>query len=98
MTWFDVADTAQVRVRGQRHHAANLNAFTITEAEKQWFHLPQTTPPIASGRLLALSPQLLKGYGHHQAINSQRRSRVREIIEPQIGKPSGNEFEMVVAA
>ncbi|HVS86041.1 MAG TPA: DUF4238 domain-containing protein [Gaiellaceae bacterium] len=98
MAWIDVADTAQPRVRGARHHAANINAFTVAEAERHWFHLPETTAPVASGRLAPLTPELVKGYSHAVARASQRRKTVKEIMDAQIGQPSKEWFEMVVAA
>ena len=44
MTWSDLPDVEHVRARGTRDHAANLNAFTVASAERQWFHQPGTLP------------------------------------------------------
>src|SRR5438477_10792711 len=49
MTWADKRDHDDVRVPGSRYHASNFNAFTIAQADRQWFHLPDMTPPIGSG-------------------------------------------------
>jgi hypothetical protein len=40
MTWSDNPDDEHSRVCGTRDHAANLNAFTVTSADRQWFHRP----------------------------------------------------------
>lgn len=63
MTWSDASDTDHVLVNGRRDHAANLNAFAVVNADRQWFHLPGRAPPRASGQLLPLSVQLVPGYG-----------------------------------
>ena len=55
MTWSDSPDDEHVRVRGTRDHAANLNAFTVASADRQWFHQPETSPRRTSGNLRPLS-------------------------------------------
>jgi hypothetical protein len=51
MTWADNPDDEGSRVRGTRDHAANLDAFTVASADRQWFHRPGKPPPRASGNL-----------------------------------------------
>jgi hypothetical protein len=46
MTWSDLPDDENVRLRGTRDHAANLNAFTVASADRQWVYRPGTSPPI----------------------------------------------------
>ena len=97
MTWLDDTDRSQARLRGARHHAASLNAFTVAEAERQWFHAPGSIVPRASGRLLPLGPLLLTNYSSLVAVRSARRQRASEIIQPLVGKPTVEmAFEMVV--
>jgi hypothetical protein len=60
MSWLYDEDTREL-IPGTRQHAANLNAFTVAQAGRQAFHKPGTAPPIASGRLLPIAPQLLPG-------------------------------------
>jgi hypothetical protein len=96
MTWSDAADNEPSRLRGSRHHAASLNAFTIAEADRQWFHHPDSAAPSTSGQLLPLSPQLLPGYGAEVAARSSRRQLAGEIVNSLIGKSlRDKDFSMV---
>jgi hypothetical protein len=52
MTWSDKPDADDPRAHGNRDHARRFNAFTIANAERQWFHLPGAAPPTATGTLL----------------------------------------------
>lgn len=98
MTWIDDEDARQP-IAGSRQHAANLNAFTVAQAETQWFYRPQSKPPVASGRLLALSPQLLRGYGQQAAHTSRRRAATSRIIQKRIGSGlEDQDVEIVVVS
>jgi hypothetical protein len=90
MTWIDLNDTEPVLLRGARHHAAGLNAFTTKQADPQWFCLPGTSPPIASGgALLPLSPQLLSSYGADTVMRSRRRAATIENVSKLAGREFG---------
>ena len=66
---------------------ANLNAFTIANADREWFHLPATSPPVALGApFFPLSPELVRGYGAHAVLPSQRRSKVETWLESTKGQ------------
>jgi hypothetical protein len=96
MTWADVADDDRARVAGRRDHASNFNAFTAAAADRQWFHAPGPPPPRASGRLLPLSTQLVRGYTTQAAENSRRRERISEIANEKIGRDlEDREIEVV---
>jgi hypothetical protein len=87
MTWLDEKDAATPRLRGARRHASNLNAFTVANMDREWFHLPGTTPPVAAGaRLLPLSPELIAGYDARVVNSSQRRATVAEWLESTGGQ------------
>ena len=87
MTWLDEPDAAKQRPRGARQHAAHLNAFTIANADREWFHLPATSPPVASGGpCLPLSPELVRGYGTNAVLPSQRRTKVENWLESTKGQ------------
>jgi hypothetical protein len=85
MTWADKADEDEARVEGKRDHAANLNAFAVAYADRQWFHLPGRAPPRGSGRLLPLSVQLVRGYSPARAANSDRRREAHRIVSKWVG-------------
>jgi hypothetical protein len=86
MTWPDLPDDEHVRTRGTRNHAANLNAFTVASADRQWFHCPGTSIPIASGNLRPLSLDLVPDYTAQAAAASQRRARASEIAKKRLGR------------
>ena len=88
LTWADLRDNEPHRVRGRRQHAANLNAFTVAQADRQWFHLPGTSPPTASGQLLPVSPELVAGYDRRVPETSLRRSKAGEVVNSLIGQPA----------
>jgi hypothetical protein len=87
MTWLDDHDAATPCLHGSRQHAASLNAFAVANADREWFHLPGTNPPLAfGGRLLPLSPELIRGYSSHQVEPSHRRSEVAKWLESTKGQ------------
>ncbi len=86
MTWSDKRDSVDARIRGARHHASNANAFTVAEADREWFYLPGTKPPVGTGTFVPLSRELLEGYDVQAAAHSQRRAAVSNYIQPLIGK------------
>lgn len=81
MTWSDDADDEPARVRGTRSHAASVNAFTVKQADRQWFHLPGTSPPVATGRLVPIAADLVDGYTAAVAASSRRRTAVTAHLE-----------------
>jgi hypothetical protein len=84
MTWLNLPDDDHARITGTRDHAANFNAFTIRAADRQWFHRPGVSPPIASGNLLPVSPQLISDYSAAAAAASQRRAKTSAIAKARM--------------
>jgi hypothetical protein len=84
MTWPDLPDDEHVRTPGTRDHAANVNAFTVASADRQWFHWPGTSPPATSGNLRPLSLELVPNYTETAAASSQRRERASQIAKERI--------------
>jgi hypothetical protein len=72
MTWADERDARSPATT--KDVAASLNAFTVAEASPQWFHLPGTSPPIASGSLMPLSARFGDGYTDDAARRSARQN------------------------
>jgi hypothetical protein len=95
MTWLDDEDRAEP-VRGVKDIAANLNAFTVAQAEQQWFHIPTRVPPRACGQLLPLSPRLLPGYGTGAVEASRRRQSIQSKIQKRIGEKLEQEREIEI--
>jgi Protein of unknown function (DUF4238) len=85
MTWLDTADEDSPVIKCRKETAANLNAFTVAEAEHQWFHLPGTVAPRAAGQLLPIAPSVFTGYSAETALDSFRRSQTAPRIQSKIG-------------
>lgn len=99
MSWLHDEDSP-APIKGARHHAANLNAFTVAQAERQWFHMPGASPPVGTGRLLPLAPELLAGYSPAAAESSPRRIQTAERIQPRLGSNdlTDREIEMITVS
>lgn len=95
MTWLPEPD-AEKPVAGARHHPRNLNAFTVAEAEQQWFYAPDTRPPLGTGTFLPISTDLYVGYDAATAWNL-RCVNEWTAIQPKIGADlaDSGEIEMV---
>ncbi len=86
MTWRDVPDDSSP-LRGRTHHAENLNAFTIAEAEKAWFFgSGARRPRCRSGNWMPVAPELVSGYSIHEAAFSQRRRDILTDLQGRIGE------------
>lgn len=97
MTWFDDEDPS-TPTRGTREMAGNLNAFTVAQAERQWFHTPERVPPVATGDLLPISRTLLREYGPDAVRASRRRNLVQESIRAHSGKDLPQTTPMVIVS
>jgi Protein of unknown function (DUF4238) len=94
MTWLDEPDGPIVK--GARQHATNINALTVAQAERQWFHLPGVSPPLATGLLLPISPELVRPYDQATAVSSRRRAEITRRTQPRLGDHSLDQsFEIV---
>jgi hypothetical protein len=99
MTWLDLPDDEATVVRGDKEAAANMNAFTVGEAEHQWYHLPGVSVPRASGQLLPLSTRLLRPYDSRVANESARRREIYRRMQRKIGQDTlGSGFELVTVS
>lgn len=79
MTWQEPPDRARI-IWGSEEIAANLNAFTIANADRQWMHRPGSQVPIADGYLDPVSKELIDGYGAAEAKGSKVREQVTELL------------------
>jgi hypothetical protein len=88
MTWRDRPDDPH-RIDGKRHHADNLNAFTVAEAEEQWFSLPSARRPrIRGGTWLPLSAELVHGYSSASAGTTRLYSETMRDLQSRSGDGS----------
>ncbi len=86
MTWADKPDDEDARVAGRRQHAMNFNAFTMANADRQWFFLPGTSAPRAAGKVQPLSLELVRGYTPEGAARSERRAQVSAHTKEKVGR------------
>lgn len=88
MTWRDLPDDPDP-VPGKTHHADNFNAFTVAEADEQWFFLPGTRcPGIRDGIWLPLSAELVRGYSSSAVPLSQLYQTVIDDLQARVGDGS----------
>lgn len=94
MTWADEPDD-QLPVAATWQHAAELNAFTISQAERQWMHQPGTTPPVASGAFTPLSRDFETAYSAAEAQTSLRRQAASRYLHRVRNKRFLSDIEIV---
>ena len=94
MTWFD-SSVDPDPITGTRAHAANLNALSIEQAEKQWLHAPGISPPVADGVIRPLAPELLPGYVPLVAESSTVRTEVSKRVNSRLGEETTGSAEIV---
>jgi len=83
MTWRDAED-GQVH-EGNDAIAANVNAFSVAQAERQYMFVPSTVPPTGTGPFPALSTKLHCGYVTRTAQMSSVRERALESVNARAG-------------
>jgi hypothetical protein len=79
MTWIDLSDEAAVPLGPLA--AAELNALTIAQAERQWMHQLGSEPPVHEGELAPLSRLVEPSYDRAVALRSARRARAGQFVE-----------------
>lgn len=94
LTWIDDEDVA-APVRGALHHAKTLNAFTVAQADRQWFHHPDSRPRLHSGKLVPLSFEIHDGYSTKVAYDSMRRAKVSEMLNAKLGSRLDTEAAII---
>jgi len=85
MTWQDLPD-APDPIAGSEDIAANINAFTISNSDRQWMHMPGEQVPIAKGYLDPISTKLVPGYGKDEVEISAVRQKVLDVVQPKLGE------------
>jgi len=87
MAWADQPDLP-VPLLGRSHHARNLNAFSMAEAERHWIHRPGVVPRAGPGPWLPLSTELLSPYSVEAAQRSPARVATSQELNARIGDES----------
>ncbi|HZO36895.1 MAG TPA: DUF4238 domain-containing protein [Solirubrobacteraceae bacterium] len=94
MNWLDLPDPEEIELGVVA--AAELNAFTVGQAETEWMHLPGTEPPIAEGTFIPLSRLVADEYGDEALTTSRRRAHASAWFAANQGRPWVDDLELVV--
>lgn len=78
MSWVDLPD-ADAALGADA--AAEVNAFTVSQADQEWMHAPGSEPPVAAGTFEPLSRLLEPRYTAQMAMASRRRAYAAAWIE-----------------
>jgi hypothetical protein len=97
MTWLWDEDSPSI-LRGRKHHAPNVNTLTVANADRQWFHLPETSPPLLDVSFLPISRDLLPAYRADHAAHFPRREETRALAEPTIGQELATRYRMLTVS
>lgn len=94
MNWIDRSDEAGARMK--RWAAAELNAFTVAQAEKEWMHQPGSEPEIAEDFFFPLSRSIDPTYDRSVAECSVRRAHADKFHRRAMKRKWVNELDVVV--
>ena len=94
MAWADEPDVSGP-VPAPAAYAADSNALTIAQADKQWMHRIGSEPPIATGVIRPLSRAFETRYNAEAARASRRRAATARYLQRVRNKRFINDIEVV---
>lgn len=94
MTWADKPDIPGP-VDAPAAYAAEANALTIAQADKQWMHRLGSEPPVATGVIRPLSRAFETRYNAEAARASRRRAATANYLQRVRSKRFINDIEVV---
>ena len=94
MNWIDRSDID--RLRGTRWVAAQLNAFTVSQAEREWMHRLGAEPPRAEDIFAPLSKLVDPRYDRASCLGSARRAHAIRFAEKASKRRWVNKLEVLV--
>lgn len=94
MTWIDKSDDADVPLLSAA--AAEINAFTVAQADRQWMHQPAREPRVASGIFAPISRLLDSSYDRVAVLSSRRRATAGAFLERTKNRQYVPEVEIIV--
>ncbi len=94
MNWIDRSDIDHLR--GTRRVAAELNAFTVSQAEREWMHRPGEVPPVAEDIFSPLSRLIDPYYDRGSCLGSARRAHANRFAVKASKRRWVNELEVLV--
>lgn len=93
MDWADRPDQHDISL--SHSAAAELNAFTVAQADREWMHRPGAEPEIASGTLEPLSGLIEPKYDREAMLRSARRARAQQFLASVQGREFVNVVEVL---
>jgi Protein of unknown function (DUF4238)/SEC-C motif len=94
MNWLDRDDEVDVEMPPSA--AAELNAFTVSQAEAEWMHKIGSEPPIGTGFFKPLSRLIDPSYGEQTVSQSARHALADRFVKEVRGRKFVNEVEVLV--
>jgi Protein of unknown function (DUF4238) len=94
MNWIDRSDEVGVAMKPRA--AAELNAFTVAQAEKEWMHRAGSEPEVADGVFSPLSRLIDPTYDRAAATRSARRAHADRFHKRSSKRKWVNELDVVV--
>ena len=94
MNWIDRSDEVGVSMKPRA--AAELNAFTVAQAEKEWMHRPGSEPEVADDVFSPLSRLIDSTYDRAVAKRSARRAHAEAFNKRSRARKWVNELDVVV--
>lgn len=93
MDWVDRTDQDGIPLNPPA--AAEINAFTAAQAEREWMHRPGVEPELATGALEPLCRLIEPAYDRDTALRSARRTRAQYFLEGVKGREFVNVVEVL---
>ncbi|HET7485785.1 MAG TPA: DUF4238 domain-containing protein [Solirubrobacterales bacterium] len=94
MNWIDRSD--EVGVPMKRSAAAELNAFTVAQAEREWMHQLGAEPDVGEGVFMPLSRLIDPTYDLAAARDSARRAHAAKFLKQASRRKWVNKVDVVV--
>jgi hypothetical protein len=94
MNWLDLNDVAEVRLPASA--AGELNAFTISQAEREWMHKLGREPVVAEGIFRPLSRLIDVAYDRLAALRSARHQLAAQFVKQVRGRQFVNDVDVLV--
>lgn len=94
MNWIDRSDVTGLVLRPTI--AAELNAFTVSQADRQWMHQPGNEPERNTAATTPISRFLASDYDRTSASRSDRRARAQRFLRRVRAHQHVHDVEVIV--
>ncbi len=94
MNWIDRSDQTGVILPPAA--ASELNAFTVSQADRQWMHQPGSEPELDARTTSPISRLIDPTYDRTSVVRSERRARAQRFLERVRTRQHMHDVEVVV--